>query len=214
MNDTMGDLPAEEILKTLNSFIDRCRSISVPVAYRFRVQPSDLDPPPCKAPETRTNRVPVCTASTGDSEFPPQLNEPLPVRPVVTKRGYDAFVDQDHHIVLQNRGLKTLIFTMVYTGVSVDSSLKRGFHLGCCVVLAENATAASDPTRHPAACKLVDAHYRSMMSTNEIVQVWDSATERIGAFRSTTGESHNRPRTESARKKSHLIAASFKEVSL
>jgi len=165
--------PRQEMLKPLNSFIDKCRSMSIPVIYTFTVHAGDLDLPPYKAPKIRTNTAPVCMRGTRGGEFPDKLNKPLPGEPVVTKHGYDAFMDHDLHTILQNRGIKTLIFTGIDTGICVDSTLRHGFHLGYYVVLAENATVASDAARHAAACKLIGAYYGFITSTSEIEQIWD-----------------------------------------
>lgn len=103
--------PFAEIIPPLNRFIAICREIQVPVIYTFTVHGGDLDLPPYKAIKVRNKSAPVCMKGSKGAEFVQKLSKPLPHEPIVIKHGYDAFVDHNLNSLLQNRGVKSLIFS-------------------------------------------------------------------------------------------------------
>ena len=165
--------PCEDILTPLNTLIDKCREIGVPVIYTFTVHGGDVDLPPYKARMARRNKGPVCMQGSKGGEFPDKLNKPLPGEPVVTKHGYDAFVDHDLNTLLQNRQIKSLIFSGIDIAVCVDSTLRHGFHLGYYCVLAKDISASAMDWRYDSAIKLLGSQYCLVATTQEIMDIWD-----------------------------------------
>jgi ureidoacrylate peracid hydrolase len=163
----------ETIITPMNAFIDKCRKMGVPVIYTFTIHAGDLDLPPYKAPKIRKKILPVCVKGSKGGEFPEKLNKPLPNEPVVTKHGYDAFMDHNLHTLLQNRGIKTLIFSGIDTGICVSSTLRHAFHLGYYVVLAEDISAATVPERHNVEAKTIEEVFGFVTSTPGIMQIWE-----------------------------------------
>ena len=165
--------PCEEILPPLNRFIDRCRKGRVPVIYTVTIHGGDLDLPPYKARMARRQEGPVCLQGSRGAEFPEKLNAPMGGDAVVTKHGYNAFMDHHLHTVLQNRGVKSLIFGGIDTAVCVDSTLRHAFHLGYYVVLARDICGSDQADRHESALKLLGTFYGLVTTTPEIMQIWD-----------------------------------------
>ena len=165
--------PCEEILSPLNAFIEKCRRIGVPVIYTYTVHAGDLDLPPYKARMVRRETAPVCMRGTKGAEFPEKLSKPLSREPIVTKHGFDAFADGNLHTLLQNRGIKSLIFSGIDTAVCVDTTLRHGFHLGYYVVMAQDICASPQPFRQECAVKLVESQYGFVTTSKEIMQIWD-----------------------------------------
>lgn len=165
--------PCEEIISPLNTFIDKCRKMGVTVIYTFTIHAGDLDLPPYKARMVRRQTAPVCMRGTKGGEFPEKLNKPLPHDPIVTKHGFDAFADHNLHTLLQNRGIKSLIFSGIDTAVCVDTTLRHGFHLGYYVVMAKDLCASPDPFRQECAVKLVESQYGFVTTSKEVIQIWD-----------------------------------------
>ena len=167
--------PCEEILSPLNMFIDKCRKIGVPVIYTYTVHAGDLDLPPYKARMVRRETAPVCMRGSKGAEFPDKLNKPLAHEPIVTKHGFDAFADGNLHTLLQNRAIKSLIFSGIDSAVCVDTTLRHGFHLGYYVVMAHDLCASPQSSRHECAMKLVESQYGFVTTSKEIMQIWDKA---------------------------------------
>jgi len=163
----------EKIIAPLNTIIDKCRKIGVFVIYIFTIHGGNVDLPPYKARMVRRQKGPVCMQGSKGGEFPLRLNKPLPGEPVVTKHGYDAFADHNLNTILQNRQIKTLIFSGIDTAVCVDSTLRHGFHLGYYCVLAEDICASSRPKRHEYAVELIGSQFGMVTTTKEIMKVWD-----------------------------------------
>lgn len=164
--------PCEEILSPLNRFIDRCRETGVPVFYTFTIHGGDLDLPPYKAMKVKAQVSPKCLKGSKGADFPEKLNKPLPHEPIVTKHGYDAFADHNLNTLLQNRGVKTLIFSGIDSAVCVDTTLRHAFHLGYYVVFAQDICTSSEPDRHQFAIKLIESQYGWVTTTKEIMQIW------------------------------------------
>lgn len=165
--------PCEEILSPLNAFIDRCRKLGIPVIYTFTVHAGDLDLPPYKARMVRRDTAPVCLRGSKGAEFPEKFNKPLAHEPIVTKHGFDAFADGNLHTLLQNRGIKSLIFSGIDIAVCVDTTLRHGFHLGYYGVMAQDLCASPLPYRQECATKLVDSQFGLVTTSKEIMQIWD-----------------------------------------
>jgi nicotinamidase-related amidase len=166
--------PPEQILGPLNTFIGRCRKIGVPVIYTFTIHAGDLDLPPYKARMARKNEGPVCMRGSKGADFPDKLDKPLPGEAVVVKHGYDAMADHNMNTVLQNRGIKSLIFSGIDTAVCVDSTLRDAFHRGYYIVLAKDICGSDDPDRHARAIKTIGNYYGLVATTAEIMRVWDN----------------------------------------
>ncbi|MBI4632701.1 MAG: cysteine hydrolase family protein [Deltaproteobacteria bacterium] len=167
--------PCEEILSPLNAFIEKCRKLGVPVLYTYTVHAGDLDLPPYKARMIRRQTAPVCMRGSKGAEFPDKLNKPLPNEPVVIKHGFDAFADGDLNTLLQNRGIKSIIFSGIDSAVCVDTTLRHGFHLGYYVVLAKDLSASPQPARQECAINLIGSQYGFVSTSKEIMQLWDKA---------------------------------------
>jgi nicotinamidase-related amidase len=165
--------PAEDIISPLNVFIEKCRKVGVPVIYTFTIHAGDLDLPPYKARMVRNQTAPVCMKGSKGGEFPEKLIKPLPHESVVTKHGYDAFADHNLNTLLQNRGIKSLIFSGISTATCVDSTLRHGFHLGYYTVLAEDICAAIQPGEHEYAVQVLGRQYAMVTTTKGIMKIWD-----------------------------------------
>ena len=163
--------PREQILSPLNRFIDRCRTMGVPVIYVYTVHAGDLDLPPYKARMVRRREPPVCLKGTRGVEFPEKLNKPLPGDPIVIKHGYDAMADHDINTILHNRGVRSLIFSGIDTAVCVDSTLRDAFHRGYYVVLAKDICGSDNPERHETAINLIGTFYGLVATTRKIVAI-------------------------------------------
>lgn len=167
--------PCEEILSPLNTFIDQCRKIGVPVIYTFTVHAGDLDLPPYKALMVRRDTAPVCMKGSKGAEFPEKLNKPLPNEPIVTKHGYDAFADGNLNTLLRNRGIKSLIFSGIDSAICVDTTLRHGYHLGYYVVMAHDISASPQALRQECAMKQVESNFGFVTTSKDIMQIWNKA---------------------------------------
>lgn len=78
---------------------------------------------------------------------------PLPTETIIDKPGKGAFYQTDLEVILQTRGIKSLIVTGVTTHVCVSTTIREANDRGYECLLLEDCAAAFDPADHEAAVR-------------------------------------------------------------
>jgi len=82
---------------------------------------------------------------------------PLPGEPIIDKPGKGAFYATDLHIVLQSRGIRSLIICGVTTEVCVQSTAREANDRGYELVIPQDCCASYFPEFHKAALEMIKA---------------------------------------------------------
>ncbi|MFQ5426756.1 MAG: cysteine hydrolase family protein, partial [Gaiellales bacterium] len=88
-----------------------------------------------------------CQSGTQGIEFHEGL-EPAPGEPVVVKHRFDAFYDTELDVLLQSRGIQTVITTGVAVHGCVDSTSRHAYFKGYYVVFGADLAGGATPEVH------------------------------------------------------------------
>ena len=88
----------------------------------------------------------LCAAGTWGARLDGEITPPAPGDSTVVRHSYDAFEGTALDGLLRERGVESVVGTGVVTNLCVQTTIQHAFALGYYVVVAEDATAAVDPT--------------------------------------------------------------------
>ncbi len=103
-----------------------------------------------------------------DKVIPPSENEPI-----IIKRNYDGFEETDLNMLLQNRGIKTLLMTGFTTSVCVETTARHGYLKGYYIVLISDCCSATDPVEHSSSVMNISRYFGKVATSFEIVSIWN-----------------------------------------
>ena len=98
--------------------------------------------------------------------------EPLPSEPVVVKHRFDAFFDTELDVVLQSRGVRSLIMTGVAVHGCVDSTSRHAYFKGYYVVFGSDLTGGATPAVHQMTLDSINLMFGVTATASEIVTAW------------------------------------------
>lgn len=102
---------------------------------------------------------------------PPRTDEP-----VVTKWQYDAFEDTDLTLLLESRGISTVLMTGFTTNVCVETSARHAYIKGYQVILVTDCCNATTREEHEGAIFNIGTYFGRLTTADELEKVWN-ATE-------------------------------------
>jgi ureidoacrylate peracid hydrolase len=102
---------------------------------------------------------------------------PQPAEVIVNKHRYCAFINTRLDSVLRTMKIETLVMTGVSTNVCVESTARHGFMLDYNIALVKDACASTSRTEHDMTLENIDGYFGSVVSVNQLIEVWKSLAE-------------------------------------
>ncbi len=97
----------------------------------------------------------------------PRFDEPL-----ITKWQYDAFEDTDLQLLLQSRGIKTLLMTGFTTNVCVETTARHGYIKGYYIVLVSDCTGAPTHAEYESGVFNIRTYFGQAVTSDELRSSW------------------------------------------
>lgn len=114
----------------------------------------------------------LCMEATAGAEFIEELT-PAEGEWVIHKHRYSAFTGTDLKLLLQSRGIRTLVITGVSTNACVDSTMRAALDLDYYVCVPPDAVGSWSKSLHDATLENVDHRIGITPSVEEIATVWN-----------------------------------------
>jgi ureidoacrylate peracid hydrolase len=164
----------KEAVPRLNAFIETCRKAGVMVVWVREIFSDDKMRPNQKALWGGGDDIWLIREGGKGVDWYEGMIEPKHGEPVITKWQYDAFEDTDLHLLLQSRGIKTLLMTGFTTNVCVETTARHGYIKGYYVVLVSDCTGAPTPAEYESGVFNIKTYFGQAASSEELKNVWKS----------------------------------------
>jgi nicotinamidase-related amidase len=170
-----------EAVPRLNELIRACRERGVPVVWVREIFADRKMHPNQKALWGAGEDIWLIREDGPGIDWYEGMIEPLADEPVITKWQYDAFADTDFHLLLQSRGIETLIMTGFTTNVCVETTARHGYINGYYIVLAEDCAGAPTPAEHESGVFNIKTYFGHVATGEELVGIWDRERAAVTA---------------------------------
>jgi nicotinamidase-related amidase len=99
---------------------------------------------------------------------------PADGEPVITKWQYDGFEDTDLHLVLQSRGIKTLLMTGFTTNVCVETTARHGYIKGYYIALVSDCAGAPTAAEHESGIFNIKTYFGHVTTSDALAKLWSN----------------------------------------
>lgn len=162
----------KEAVPQLNSFIEACRKSGVLVVWVREIFSDDKMHPNQKALWGGGDDIWLIREDGTGIDWYEGMIKPTPGERVITKYQYDAFEDTDLHLLLQSRGIKTLLMTGFTTNVCVETTARHGYIKGYHIVLVTDCTAAPTRAEYEAGVFNIKTYFGLGATSAELEDLW------------------------------------------
>ncbi len=132
-------------------------------------------PTPMRERNARLNmELPRCLTGSWGAEF--YQVRPLPGEPVIIKHRYSAMVGTPLLDLLGQRGIRSLLLAGVATDTCVESAGRDAYFRDYYVTLVEDCCGAASEDDHRLALKRFNRDYGQVVSSADLMAVWDEPT--------------------------------------
>ncbi|MGQ9593608.1 MAG: cysteine hydrolase family protein [Anaerolineae bacterium] len=171
----------QEVAPRLARFIQQARQRGIFIVHTRVINDATQNPPSWYA---FWGPPAVTIEGSWGAAFAPGF-EPQEGEPVVTKYTYGAFTGTNLDTILRRREVKTLIVTGTGPNICAGDTMHQGFALGYHIVAPRDLLASFtvkgpefNQTVKDVAMYILERHYGKVVTSEEIVQIWDA---RAGA---------------------------------
>lgn len=165
----------KEAVPVLNSFIETCRKQGVLVVWVREIFADSKMHPNQKALWGGGDDIWLIKEGEKGVDWYEGMIKPLPGEKVVTKWQYDAFEDTDLHLLLQSRGIKTLLMTGFTTNVCVETTARHGYIKGYHIVLVSDCTGAPTHAEYESGLFNIKTYFGHAATSAELGDKWRSS---------------------------------------
>ena len=156
----------------LNDFIETCRKAGVLVVWVREIFSDNKMRPNQKALWGGGDDIWLIREGGRGIDWYDGMIEPKPDEPVITKWQYDAFEDTDLQLLLQSRGIKTLLMTGFTTNVCVETTARHGYIKGYYVVLVSDCTGAPTHAEYESGVFNIKTYFGQVATSSDLEKVW------------------------------------------
>ncbi len=167
----------QEAVPRLNALIEECRARGIPVIWVREVFADDKMRNNQKSLWGTGDDIWLIKEGTHGTDWYEGMIEPLPDEPVITKWQYDAFEDTDLALLLQSRGVKTLLMSGFTTNVCVETTARHGYIKGYHIVLFQDCCAATTPDEHASGVFNIGTYFGIATTAPEVLSTWGARQE-------------------------------------
>lgn len=161
-----------EAVPRLNAFIEACRRAGMLVVWVREIFSDHKMHPNQKALWGAGEDIWLIREDGAGIEWYDGMIAPQPNEPVITKWQYDAFEDTDLHLLLQSRGIETLLMTGFTTNVCVETTARHGYIKGYYIVLVADCAGAPTPQEHEAGVFNIKTYFGQATTSDELFELW------------------------------------------
>jgi ureidoacrylate peracid hydrolase len=162
-----------EAVPRLNAFIESCRSAGVLVVWVREIFADSKMRPNQKALWGGGDDIWLIREDGPGIEWYERMISPAENEPVITKWQYDGFEDTDLELLLQSRGIQTLLMTGFTTNVCVETTARHGYIKGYHIVLVPDCAGAPTPAEHEGAVFNIGTYFGKVVNSEELVGLWE-----------------------------------------
>lgn len=166
----------KEAVPRLNDFIEQCRRAGVLVVWVREIFADDKMRPNQKAQWGSGDDIWLIREGGKGIDWYEGMIAPAPGEPVITKWQYDAFEDTELDLLLQSRGIKTLLMTGFTTNICVETTARHGYIKGYYVVLVTDCTGAPTHAEYESGVFNIKTYFGQAASSGELVETWVAKT--------------------------------------
>jgi len=161
-----------EAVPRLNALIQRSRDAGVLVVWVREIFADDKMRPNQKALWGAGDDICLIREDGHGIDWYEEMIAPRPDEPVITKWQYDGFEDTDLHLLLQSRGIETLLMTGFTTNVCVETTARHGYIKGYHIVLVEDCAGAPTPAEHASAVHNIGTYFGNVARSDDVERAW------------------------------------------
>jgi len=169
----MADI--QKTVPQLNDFIETARSRGVPVVWVREVFADSKMRASHKSLWGSGNDIWLIREDSKGIDWYEGMVPPRPDEPVVTKWQYDAFEDTDLQLLLESRGISTVLMTGFTTNVCVETSARHAYIKGYQVLLVTDCCNSTTPAEHDAAVFNIGTYFGRLTTSGDLANAWNSA---------------------------------------
>jgi ureidoacrylate peracid hydrolase len=162
----------KETVPHLNSFIEKCREAGVLVVWVREIFSDDKMHANQKALWGGGEDIWLIREDGKGIDWYEGMIKPEPGERIITKWQYDAFEDTELHLLLQSRGIKTLLMTGFTTNVCVETTARHGYIKGYHIVLVSDCTGAPTRAEYESGLFNIKTYFGHVASSSELVVKW------------------------------------------
>jgi nicotinamidase-related amidase len=163
----------KEAVPRLNAFIETCRKADVPVIWVREIFADDKMHANQKALWGSGDDIWLIREDGKGIDWYEGMTNPKPGERVITKWQYDAFEDTDLHLLLQGRGIKTLLMTGFTTNVCVETTARHGYIKGYHIVLVSDCTSAPTQAEYESGVFNIKTYFGKVATSEELAKSWN-----------------------------------------
>lgn len=164
-----------EAVPRLNAFIETCREAGVLVVWVREVFSDQKMRASHKALWGAGDDIWLIREDGPGIDWYAGMVEPGPREPTITKWQYDGFEDTDLDLLLQSRGIRTLLMTGFTSNVCVETTARHGYIKGYHVVFVADCAGAPTPAEHASAIHNIGTYFGRVAESPELSDAWARA---------------------------------------